>query len=437
MKKADKHSGKNNNGTFHGDGFELWPEPEKPLGKKSWKESSLEPEESKSYDRGDNSDQRKKVSFEENLGDEIGIWPELEDIMEKKNAPKMREKVSETAQEKKELNENKRIEKNTISQKVPEFDLWFEDEKDESENEKSNIKKENPFKEKKPKKRWFFPNQKKKKEKETKKPVKQAEPKMTKEEERELRRKQRRINKRKRIIRTLISFVVILGIALSLAYFAYTAVQQGFFNIASIEVVGNEIIDAQSVMEASEIQIGESIFFADLNKAHYKINALVDLEKLEITKVMPNKILINMTESSPLCAINYDGKITYMTDDGILIENGDYLRKTDIPVVFGAESVNLSEIGKKVIIEPAWRFETVKNILEDLKKHGNLSKISEVRMTTDNTYELVTKNGTVLVVWDYNNFLENGNYIQNVLDQNTSNLVINLTAGTKPVVKPR
>ncbi|HEY5556933.1 cell division protein FtsQ/DivIB [Acetobacterium sp.] len=254
---------------------------------------------------------------------------------------------------------------------------------------------------------------------------------------REQRRAQRRRNKQKRMLKALIMILIVLGIIGGLSFGALKASEIGLFNVAKIEVVGNEIIDAQSVIDASGIKLGESIFLVDMNRANYQINGLLSLDKLEITKIMPNKILIRMKESTPICAIDFNDKITYISRDGKLIDNGDYLRKTDIPIVFGCESVTVSDIGKKVTVEPYWRFDTVMNILKNLEDHGYLNKISEVRMTDNNTYEIVTKNGTILIVWDYNNFVENVNYIQNTLDQNMSNMIINLTAGTKAVIKPR
>ncbi|KNZ43265.1 cell division protein FtsQ/DivIB [Acetobacterium bakii] len=260
---------------------------------------------------------------------------------------------------------------------------------------------------------------------------------MTRQALREQRRIQRKKNKRKRIVKRSITTLVILALIGVISFFVYQAMEQGLFNVTEIEVVGNEIIDAQSVIDASGIQIGESIFLVDLNRANYQINALLNLDDLEITKIMPNKILVRMQESTPICAINFEDKVTYISRDYKLIENGDYLRKTDIPIIIGSESVTISDIGKKVVVEPYWRFDTIMNILKDLQDNSKLNKISEVRMTDNNTYEIVTKNGSILIVWDYDNFAENENYINNTLDQNTSNMIINLTAGTKPVVKPR
>jgi cell division protein FtsQ len=259
----------------------------------------------------------------------------------------------------------------------------------------------------------------------------------TKQELREQRRRQRKANKRKRIMKGLVTMLIILGIIGAIGFGVYQAVNLGIFNVTEIEVVGNEIVDAQTVVEASGINVGESVFLIDVNQANYNINALMNLDELEISKIMPNKILIRMVESAPICAVNYDNKVYYLSEDKTLIEDAEYLRKTDIPLIFGSDEVTITEIGKEVVVEPYWRFDTIMNILRDLKKDSNLEKISEVRMTEVNTYEIVTKNGTVFILWDYNNYIDNKAYIQNNLDKNTSNMIINLAVGTKPVIKPR
>ena len=260
---------------------------------------------------------------------------------------------------------------------------------------------------------------------------------LTRQELREQRRRQRKINKRKRIFKGLVTILIILGVIGVISFGSYQAMKLGVFNVVEIEVVGNEIVDAQTVIEASGISIGESIFLVDINQANYNINALMNLNELEISKIMPNKVLIRMVESTPICAVNFDNKVYYLTEDKKLIEDGEYLRKTDIPLIFGSDVVTISEIGKEVVVEPYWRFDTIMNILKDLKNDGNLGKISEVRMTDVNTYEIVTKNGSIFILWDYNNYHDNKAYIQNNLDKNTSNMIINLAAGPKPVIKAR
>ncbi len=260
---------------------------------------------------------------------------------------------------------------------------------------------------------------------------------LSKEEVRALRRKERKKKKRRRIAKGLMTFLIIVGLIGGLSLGFYQAMKQGYFNIDEIEVVGNEIIEAEDVIAATGIKMGDSIFFTDLNQANYNINELLGLSQLEISKIFPNKILIRMVESPPICVVNFDDELYYLDRNRKLIENSAYLRKTNIPIIFGLDNVTMGEIGRNLEIEPAWRFDIVMYILKELDNRGNLEKISEIRLTSDNNYEIVTKNGSVITVWDYDNFLENEAYITAVLDQNTSNMNINVTTGDKPVIKPR
>ncbi len=260
---------------------------------------------------------------------------------------------------------------------------------------------------------------------------------LSKEEHRALRRKERKKKKRKRIAKGLLTFLIIVGLLGGIAFGFYQAVKQGVFDIAEIEVVGNEIIEANDVIDASGIKMGDSIFFIDLNQANYNIRELLGLDQLEISKIFPNKILIRMVESTPICVVNFEDELYYVDHNRKLIENSEYLRKTNIPIIFGVDNVTMGEIGRNLDIEPAWRFDIVMYILKGLDSRNNLEKISEIRLTADNNYEIVTKNGTVITVWDYDNFLENEAYINAVLKENTSNMNINVTTGDKPVIKPR
>ena len=260
---------------------------------------------------------------------------------------------------------------------------------------------------------------------------------LSKEETRALRRKARKKKKRKRIAKGFLIFLVIAGLLTSISFGFYQATKKGVFNITEIEVVGNEIIEEKDVIAAAGIRMGESIFFIDLNQANYNIHELLGLDRLEISKIFPNKILIRMVESTPISVVNFNDELYYLDREGKLIENSEYLRKTNIPIVFGVDNVTIGEVGRNVEVEPGWRFDIVMYILKELDAQGNLEKISEVRITLDNNYEIVTKNGTVITVWDFDNFLENEAYINAILDQNTSNMSINVTAGNNPIIKPR
>jgi cell division protein FtsQ len=260
---------------------------------------------------------------------------------------------------------------------------------------------------------------------------------LSRDERKKQKRKELKSRKRKRIARWLLTTLIVLGVIGAFIFGFIQAMRLGVFDIAEIEVVGNEIVDTDAVIAASSINLGDSIFFVDLNQANYNINEIMGLDELEISKIFPNKILIRMVEKDPIGVINFDNNLYYLDEDGDLIENSEYLRKTDIPIIYGVNSVTADAIGRSVEVDPYWRFNIVLRILNELNAQGFLAKISEIRITADNTYEILTKNGTIFTVWDYDNFIENEAYINTNLNKNTSNMSINLTTGNQPIVKTR
>ncbi|MDO4288891.1 MAG: FtsQ-type POTRA domain-containing protein [Eubacterium sp.] len=254
-------------------------------------------------------------------------------------------------------------------------------------------------------------------------------------------KQQRHKNLKKKKRRRLLRYITLLAAAAALvAAFVYVAVQavsSGVFNIKHIEVTGNEVVDSETVVEASGIAENSSIFWVDINKAHYNIRELVNVESLEISKVLPDKIVIRIKEVPSICAINYDGAINYIDEKGCLVEHSDYLRKTDIPLITGFTDVSFGKIGETVSVNPDWKYDTVMELLKIFKNDGNLSKISEIGITENNDYKIITKNNVIIHLKDLDNFKNNYSYILTVLQQNKSNLDINLTVGNNPVVKAR
>ena len=233
------------------------------------------------------------------------------------------------------------------------------------------------------------------------------------------RRKKLKKNKRKRLLKYVTLLVVAVSILFVFIFVMASAISAGVFNIKHIEVIGNEVVDSETIIETSGINEGESIFWVDLNKAHYNIEELINVEKLEITKVMPDKIVIKVKEAPAICAVNYDGKINYINREGF----------TDITI---------DKIGHPVTFNPDWKFDTVMEILKTFQNDGNLAKISEVGITENNTYRIITKNNVVMTVADLDNFKSSYDYINTVFAENKSNLDINLTTGgNKPILKPR
>ncbi len=226
--------------------------------------------------------------------------------------------------------------------------------------------------------------------------------------------------------------------AIAAAGFALARVfNSGYFDVKEISVSGAQIASEEEIKSASGIREGDNIFLLNLNQARAGINALTSMTKVNITRVMPDKVEITVQETQPLFIINCSGTYCYFNEHSVLLESGTELRRDDVPLVTGFEAFSVPQRGQSVAIQPDWKFDYVLRMLKSFKNAGMLGKLSEIDLTSSNTYRIITKSGLVFTVKDYSNFHEYFGYISSVIDNGESNQDINLTTGSNPVKKPR
>ena len=257
--------------------------------------------------------------------------------------------------------------------------------------------------------------------------------KLRKSERRKLRKKKKTL----RIMRrTTIAFIFIALFAV-VGYIAFISITTGIFGVKVIEVTGTEILTNEQIIEASQIQEGENIFLLNLNNIRFNINKVVSAKNIYIQKVLPNKVIINIEEKQPIGIFNYDNKVYYIDSDGSLMEITEELGKDDTPIISGFTKYQFGEIGEKVEIEPAYKFEQILNMLQLFKQNNQLNELSEISLTENNNYRIITKKGVVFTVKNFNNLQEYFNYISSVIENGEVNQDINFTTGNNPIKKPR
>lgn len=80
-----------------------------------------------------------------------------------------------------------------------------------------------------------------------------------------------------------------------------------FFRVSRIEVTGNSLYSAQEVMDAAGIEKGDNLFFINRFSAVSRIRAkLPYVESAAITRSLPNKVTIEITESVAIAYVTTD-----------------------------------------------------------------------------------------------------------------------------------
>lgn len=257
--------------------------------------------------------------------------------------------------------------------------------------------------------------------------------KLRKSQRRKLRKKKKflLIAKKAAISLMVIAFLLVLGFVLYFTLFL------GYFNLTEIEVQGAEILTEEQIIEASGLHEGQNIFLLDLNNARYNINKVLSAKNVYIQTVLPNKVVISIDENDPIGVIIQDGKNYYLSQDGTLMEITDELGKDDTPIISGFDSYEFQSIGEEVVVEPEHKYLQILNILKLFEKSDLLNQLSEISLTKDNNYKIITKNGVVFTVKDMDNLQEYYDYITTVIENGEMNQDINLISGNNPIKKPR
>ncbi len=250
-------------------------------------------------------------------------------------------------------------------------------------------------------------------------------------------RKQLKKRKRKRIFHNFAVAFIVVALICVVSYMAFMSIMTGVFNISEIEVTGNEILTNDQVINASGIREGENIFLLDLNKIRYNISVACSANEIYIQKVLPNKIIISIEETQPIGVINNENKNYYIDSNGQLMETTQELGKDDTPLISGFNAYKFNDPGKRIVVDPAYKLDEVLNILQLFESNNLLGELSEISLTDSNAYRIITKNGVVFTVKDFNNLQEYYNYVSTVIENRETNQDINLMAGNNPIKKAR
>ena len=210
----------------------------------------------------------------------------------------------------------------------------------------------------------------------------------------------RKINAKK----VIISVFILLFIALcGTIYYLTTPV----FNIASIEVYGNEKNSVETYISLSKIDINSTNIFAitesRINK-NIKENAYV--EQVTIKRKLPNILQINVTERKVAYQIKYLDNYLYIDSQGHILEISE--EKKDVPYIEGfstfKESIN---VGQRLIEEDLIKLNVVAKFMNYCKYNSIENKITNIDVADDTNYIIYFKEDKkTLYIGDASNLSE-------------------------------
>mgnify|MGYP004507096215 CR=1 FL=1 len=195
-------------------------------------------------------------------------------------------------------------------------------------------------------------------------------------------KKQAKIIRKKKRIKKIIKTILLLAIIIGGICFALIS---PIFNVADIEVKGNEKIASDTIISLSQLQIGQNLFRFNKNKVSYEIKTNAYIENVKIQRKIPNKIEIIIEEREQNYNVEFLNGYAYINNQGYILEISE--QKLDLPVIKGISTQQEQIVeGNRLNEDDLEKLEIIIQIMNICKSYNLDNKVSSIDMTDKNDY---------------------------------------------------
>lgn len=195
--------------------------------------------------------------------------------------------------------------------------------------------------------------------------------------------------RRRRSRRTKIRSGAFSGILIMLAVVAATLFGITlFFKVNTVEIRGNSVYDAEAVISASGIEKGDNLLAVSRAAVAARIEvALPYVEHVRISRVLPDTVVIEITESQSVFTVQSDtGEYWLMNFGGKLLEQVSAEAAQTHPAITGF-TVTAPEAGAKAMPSSEESFASAMTLLSAIQGTGLADKLGRVDVSKN--YDVV------------------------------------------------
>jgi cell division protein FtsQ len=112
------------------------------------------------------------------------------------------------------------------------------------------------------------------------------------------------------------------------------AKESQYFTIAEINITGNQRLTRDAILEETHLNVAQNLLRFDVVEAASALTAMPYVAKAEVTRELPDRLHISITERKPLAIIAL-GSLYLVDGEGVLFKRLEESDNADLPVVTG------------------------------------------------------------------------------------------------------
>lgn len=165
----------------------------------------------------------------------------------------------------------------------------------------------------------------------------------------------------------------------------------GVFNIKTIEVIGNQKISSDKIISLSSLELYTNIFNFNKNEIKEKIKENAYIEKVEVSRKIPNTVEIKVEERIPRYMLQFADSYVYINNQGYMLEISN--EKENIPILIGF-TTDLSNIkaGNRINIQDLKKMDMVIKIFEAARSNELGNFVTKIDISNEKNYTIILEN---------------------------------------------
>jgi cell division protein FtsQ len=188
-----------------------------------------------------------------------------------------------------------------------------------------------------------------------------------------------KVHKKKSKIAVFFLFLVVVGVGVG-------CLLTPTFNTVSIIANDGINVTKEEILNKANIQIGINIFKINTWKVEDSILELPYVKEVNISRKLPDTIIINIIEKEQYAQIKYLESYLIMDKHGSILELSK--EKLDLPIIFGIEIKDLTP-GVYLSSEEKIKYDNIVLLLETMKKSNYELDVGEINYEDFNNIKLV------------------------------------------------
>ena len=188
------------------------------------------------------------------------------------------------------------------------------------------------------------------------------------------------------------------------------------YNVDEFITEGTEVTDRETLIKASGINYGDSIFKADLSLARERLSKVAFVDSVKVRRVFPNKIKIVVKESSEVAYISFVGNLVGIDEKGKILEIKQKDKEAQKPVIYGLSIQNI-EIGSYIEISDDEKKNLIFEILFQIKENKIGDKIRSIDINDSKDIFMVLKSNTLVKLGENENIKYKIAFLKSIIEK--------------------